>query len=187
MRQTQQSAVDQFKSLQWYAPEDFLILDPATQANLELVKNAHDGSRKNTLFEVIDGALTPMGSRMIKKWIMRPLVKKNAIVQRQDAIQQLLSHLVVCKQLEQLFAELGDIERVIGRIALRRGTLHDFCHLKRVLGLLPHMYAHILEIQPTSLLRAIAANFGDFNTLHQLLSAALADDFSKDWIIQAGF
>lgn len=187
MRQTQQTAVDQFKSLQWYAPEDFLILDPATQANLELVKNAHDGSRKNTLFEVVDGALTPMGSRMIKKWIMRPLVKQNAIVQRQDAIQQLLSNIVTSKQLEQLLGELGDIERVIGRIALRRGSIHDFCHLKRVLGVLPQIYAHIAELEPTVLLRAIAANFGDFNALHQLLNAALADDFGKDWIIKQGF
>lgn len=187
MRQTQQSAVDQFKSLQWYAPEDFLILDPATQTNLELVKNAYDGSKKNTLFQVLDGALTPMGSRMIKKWIMRPLVKQQAIIQRQDSIQQLLSHLVVTKQLEQLLSELGDIERVIGRIALRRGTVHDYCHLKRVLALLPDLYAHITQLEPTVLLRAVAAQFADFNALHQLLNAALNDDVSKDWIIKAGF
>lgn len=187
MRQTQQSAVDQFKSLQWYAPEDFLILDPATQTNLELVKNAHDGSRKNTLFQVLDGALTPMGSRMIKKWIMRPLVKQQAIIQRQDSIQQLLLHLVVTKQLEQLLSELGDIERVIGRIALRRGTVHDYCHLKRVLALLPDLYAHITQLEPTVLLRAVAGQFADFNVLHQLLNAALNDDVSKDWIIKAGF
>lgn len=187
MRQTQQSAIDQFKTINWYAPEDFLILDPATQANLELIKNAHDGSRKNTLFEIVDGALTPMGSRMIKKWIMRPLVKQNAIIQRQDAIQQLLSNVVVSKQLEQLLAELGDIERVIGRIALRRGNVHDFCHLKRVLTLLPQLYAYIVQLEPTILLRAVAANFSDFHALQQLLEAALADDFAKDWIIKQGF
>lgn len=187
MRQTQQSAVDQFKTINWYAPEDFLILDPATQANLELVKNAHDGSRKNTLFEMVDGALTPMGSRMIKKWIMRPLVKQQAIMQRLDAVQQLLANVVVSKQLEQLLGELGDIERVIGRIALRRGSVHDFCHLKRVLELLPHIYAYITQLEPTILLRAVAANFGDFHALQQLLAAALADDFSKDWIIKQGF
>lgn len=187
MRQTQQSAIDQFKTINWYAPEDFLILDPATQANLELIKNTHDGSRKNTLFEIVDGALTPMGSRMIKKWIMRPLVKQQAITQRLDVVQQLLSNLVICKQIEQLLSELGDIERVIGRIALRRGSVHDFCHLKRVLGLLPQIYAHIAQLEPTVLLRAVASNFSDFHALHQLLEAALADDFSKDWIIKQGF
>ena len=128
-----------------------------------------------------------MGSRMIKKWIMRPLVKKNAIVQRQDVVQQLLHNVVICKQLEQLLAELGDIERVIGRIALRRGILHDFCHLKRVLGILPQIFEHSMQLQPTALLRAIIANFSDFHALHQLLYAALADDFAKDWIIKQGF
>lgn len=187
MRQTQQSAIDQFKTINWYAPEDFLILDPATQANLELVKNAHDGNRKNTLFEIVDGALTPMGSRMIKKWIMRPLVKQQAITQRLDVVQQLLSNVVICKQIEQLLGELGDVERVIGRIALRRGSVHDYCHLKRALGLLPQLYVHIVQLEPTILLRAVAANFSDFHSLHQLLEAALADDFAKDWIIKQGF
>lgn len=187
MRQTQQSAIDQFKTINWYAPEDFLILDPATQANLELVKNAHDGTRKNTLFEMVDGALTPMGSRMIKKWIMRPLIKQQTITQRLDVVQQLLANVVICKQLEQILSEFGDIERVIGRIALRRGTVHDFCHLKRILELLPQIYAHITQLEPTALLRAVAACFGDFNALLQLLTTALADDFSKDWIIKQGF
>lgn len=187
MRQTQQSAVDQFKTINWYAPEDFLILDPATQANLELVKNAHDGSRKNTLFEVLDGALTPMGSRMIKKWIMRPLVKQQAITQRQEAIHQILNNMVVLKKFEQVLCELGDIERVIGRIALRRGTVHDYGHLKRVLGLLPALHQLITELKHTPLLAAVAHSFADFHALYQLLHAALNDDASKDWIIKQGF
>ena len=94
IQQTQQSALDQFKTLHWYAPDDFLILDHATQTNLELIRNTHDGSRKNTLFEVIDGSLTPMGSRMIKKWILRPLVKQQAIMQRHEVIEQLMSNVV---------------------------------------------------------------------------------------------
>ena len=61
MRQTQQTAVEQFKTIHWYAPDDFLILDQATQTNLELLRNAHDGSRKHTLFEVLDGALYSYG------------------------------------------------------------------------------------------------------------------------------
>jgi DNA mismatch repair protein MutS len=56
-----------------------------------------------------------------------------------------------------------------------------------VLGVLPQIYEYITQLEPTVLLRAVAANFGDFNALHQLLSAALADDFGKDWIIKSGF
>ena len=187
IKQTQQSAVDQFKTLHWYAPDDFLILDHATQTNLELIRNVHDGSRKNTLCEVIDGALTPMGSRMIKKWIMRPLVKKQAIIQRHDAVEQCMNNIVAMQQLEQIFSELGDIERVIGRIALRRGTVHDYGHLKRVLSHLPAIYQTLTAVNRGTLLHAITSSFADFSTLYQLLYAALNDDSSKDWIIKQGF
>ncbi len=61
IRQTQQTALEQFKTIHWYAPDDFLILDQATQTNLELLRNTHDGSRKHTLFEVLDGALYSYG------------------------------------------------------------------------------------------------------------------------------
>ena len=61
IRQTQQTAVEQFKTVHWYAPDDFLILDHATQTNLELLRNTHDGSRKHSLFEVLDGALYSYG------------------------------------------------------------------------------------------------------------------------------
>lgn len=186
LHQTQQSALDQFKSLHWYAPEDFLILDHATQTNLELVKNAHDGSRKNTLFSVIDGALSPMGSRMIKKWILRPLVKQQAIEQRQDVIAQLVINIVMMQQLEQILGELGDVERIIGRIALRRATHHDFLHLKRVLGLLPQLQQIFLQT-PIWLLSIIMQQCSGFDRLYQLLNAALNDDTSKDWIIKEGF
>ena len=186
LHQTQQSALEQFKSLHWYAPEDFLLLDHATQTNLELVKNAHDGSRKNTLFSVIDGALTPMGSRMIKKWILRPLVKQHAIEQRQDALAQLMSNIVIMQQLEQVLHELGDVERIIGRIALRRAVHHDYLHLKRILGLLPQLHT-ILMSCPSWLLGVIKQQLAGFEGLHQLLLAALNDDATKEWIIKEDF
>lgn len=186
LHQTQQSALDQFKSLHWYAPEDFLILDHATQTNLELVKNAHDGSRKNSLFSIIDGALTPMGSRMIKKWILRPLVKQPAIEQRQDAIAQLMANIVIMQQLEQILSEFGDVERIIGRIALRRATYHDYLHVKRVLGLLPQLHT-ILQNSPAWLLSVIMQQCTGFESLYYLLDRALNDDTSKEWIIKSGF
>lgn len=185
--QTQQTAIDQFKSLHWYNPDDFLILDQATQSNLELVRNAHDGTRKHTLFEVIDGACTPMGSRMIKKWLMRPLVKQHAIMQRQEVIASWLANIVAMQQLEAIFADVGDCERVIGRIALRRATIHDFLHLKRVLELMPAFMHAISLVGTTQIMQAIIASISDFDGLRQLLDTALNTDSQKNYIIKPGF
>src|SRR5260221_458021 len=131
MSKHQRSSLDQFTTLFFYKPDDFLIMDAATQRNLELVKNAHDGSSKNTLLSVMDRARTAMGSRMIKKWILRPLVKKEAIVQRQDVINVCCADVALVNNVEQLLAHIGDVERVVGRIALQRASLIDYSALSR--------------------------------------------------------
>jgi DNA mismatch repair protein MutS len=187
VRRNQESALSQFKTITWYRPDDFLLLDAATQRNLELVKNAHDGSRKNTLFSIMDHARTPMGSRMIKKWIQRPLINQDAIVQRQDAIASLLDDVVGTQQLEDVLSGLGDVERIVGRIALRRCHLNDFLSLNSALRLIPTLHELLADKTSLPLFAVIERHIEDFDDLYQILSGALNNDPSKDWIIKKGF
>ena len=126
LNKNQQEALSEFNHLSVYNPEDFLILDPTTQKNLELVKNSHDGTRKNSLLSVLDKAQTAMGSRMIKKWLLRPLVDKKIVFQRHEAVNYLMKDWHTAKQLQQLLKSIGDMERIVGRIALGRAQLTDF-------------------------------------------------------------
>lgn len=183
----QHAALDQFNSIQFYEPEDFLILDGATQRNLELIKNAHDGSRKNSLFAVMDRATTPMGSRMVKKWLLRPLVKKEPILQRQDAIELLMNDHAIAQKCTHLLAQIGDLERVIGRIGLMRGALHDYGALCTALEHVPTLVAILKARKRVKLLEIIFNAIADFKLLHQLLEASLNDDAQKPWIIKPGF
>lgn len=183
----QRAALDQFNAIQFYEPEDFLMLDLATQRNLELVHNAHDGGRKNTLFSVMDRATTAMGSRMVKKWLLRPLVKKEAIVQRQDAIELLMSDVAIAQKCERLLAQIGDLERVVGRIGLLRGGLNDYLALRSALEAVPTMVALLKSRKRVKLLEIILHAIADFHPLHQLLDASLNDDAQKPWIIKPGF
>ena len=144
MSKHQRSSLDQFTTLFFYKPDDFLIMDAATQRNLELVKNAQDGTSKNTLLSVMDRARTAMGSRMIKKWILRPLVKKEAIIQRQDVITLCCADIALVNNLEQLLAHIGDVERVVGRIALQRASLIDYSALSRMLLIVPQFKKTII-------------------------------------------
>ena len=104
VRKNQEAALAQFNSLQIYKPEEFLVLDSATVRNLELIKNAYDGGREHTLFEVLDGAATSMGSRTIKNWLICPRVDKAVIEQRYDAIDAIMGDIAVMQQLRELFA-----------------------------------------------------------------------------------
>lgn len=187
MSKSQHSSLDQFSSIFFYKPDDFLIMDAATQRNLELVKNAQDNSSRNTLFSVMDRARTAMGSRMIKKWILRPLIKKEAIVQRQDVIALCCNERSLVNVVEQLLSQIGDVERVIGRIALQRASLHDYSALAHMLKLIPHIKHSVTLHKDILLMRVIADHLGEFHTLSDLLLKALHDEPSSEAIIKAGF
>lgn len=187
MSKHQRLSLDQFTTIFFYTSDDFLMMDAATQRNLELVKNAHDGTTKNTLLSIMDHAKTAMGSRMIKKWIVRPLIKKEPIMQRQDVIAVCCSDLIFVNTIEQLLAKIGDCERVIGRIALQRATLADYVALARMLSLIPECKQSLLKHHSVVLLRIIADGIGEFGELSDLLLRALHDEPTSEFIIKRGF
>ncbi len=187
LRINQERALHNFKQLFTYSPDDFLLLDAATQKNLELVKNAHDGSSAHTLFSILDAATTAMGSRLIKKWLLRPLLKKEAIEQRLSAVESLVTQPLLVDSINVSLRDIGDLERIVGRIALRRAHLYDYTALLRALSTLPQLKQDLIVVQHVELLGLVASRLGDFSFLHDLLSRSLNLDTAKDWKIQAGF
>ncbi len=186
VQRNQPNALDQFKSINFYSVDDFLLLDQATQRNLEIIKDTN-GSAKNSLFTCIDTAKTAMGSRMIKKWLLRPLVKAKPIEQRFEAIEVCMQQLIFMQQLAHLLARLGDVERVIGRIALRKASVSDYLVLKNALALIPEIKIILYPHTKAILFALIYEHLSDFSALNHLLASALNDDFSKDCIIKSGF
>lgn len=187
MSKNQRAALSQFNSLFFYKPDDFLILDSATQRNLELVKNLQDGGSKNTLFGVMDMARTAMGSRMLKKWICRPLVKKEAIMQRHDIVALCCADIEFVQKIERLLVQAGDFERIVGRIALQRASLIDYSSLSQTLLLIPQIKT-VVELHKNVLLMGIITDhLGDFQALSDVLMNALHDEPSTDCIIKPGY
>jgi len=187
LNKNQFGALEHFRALHFYEPDDFLLLDPATQKNLELIKNNQEGSRKNTLFSLMDKAATSMGSRMVKKWICRPLIKKEAIEQRLDVVEKLVDDISLHQKIRELLIQIGDIERIIGRMALQRATLTDYIYLTKAFEIIPEVKQLLANHDDIVLLRVIISYMGDFTKIYQLLLAAINDDTSKDWIIKTGF
>jgi DNA mismatch repair protein MutS len=187
LKKNQELSLPQFNQIQFYQPEDFLIIDAATQRNLELVKNMQDGGRKNTLYEHLDHAATAMGSRTIKKWILRPLIKKEAISARHAVIEKLIYDVQLTHTLKKMLSSIGDLERVVGRIMVRRATLHDFNGLTQSLEVIPSLQSIIAVADAPALLQRIAHQLGNFSALKQLLDAAFNIDSTREWIIKAGF
>ena len=186
LQQNQIGALDQFKHIHFYQPDDYLILDAATQKNLEIVQNAHDGSRRNTLFAILDQAKTAMGSRTIKKWLQRPLVQKTAITQRLDFIEQLKQQVSLLHQLQTVLGSCADIERIVGRIALKRALVNDYLALKQTLLSLPAI-KQLLASLPTQLSALLDERLIDFSSLVNLLETSINDDGERQHLIKTGF
>jgi len=187
LKKNQEQSLNHFKSVQFYQPEDYLIIDPATQKNLEVVKNNQDGTRKNTLLSIMDNAKTAMGSRTIKKWLLRPLLQKNAVISRQEVVTTLSKQIDTAQKLENLLRQISDLERIIGRVALRRALLQDYIALKQSLLLMPDVKTLLTREVPAPLAQTIQEKIGNFSTLVTLLEASLNDDPSCKHQIKKGF
>src|SRR5262249_14226916 len=152
--------------------DEFLVLDGATQRNLELTRNNYDGSRTHTLLSILDGAQTPMGSRMINKWLVKPLVNRAAIEERQQVVAWSADQIVWKKTVASLLSHVGDLERTVGRIALSRATLPDYLLLRNSLAMIPLLGAQLIGlVEQMPLIKNIIMQLTDFSALRQLLES----------------
>jgi DNA mismatch repair protein MutS len=187
LSRTQSTALEQFKTINFYNSEQYLYLDAPTQKNLEIVKNNHDGSRKNTLLSVVDRAKTSMGSRTLHKWLTRPLLNKDAILERQKGVKGLLNSLSTMQQIEQLLGELSDIERIVGRIALHKASLQDYIALKNSLGLMPSIQKALENFASIDVMMTIKNKIAHFETIVTLLASSLEEELGATYLIKKGF
>lgn len=187
VKRNQEAVLEEFRQIHFYEPEDFLVLDAPTARTLELIANNADGSSKNTLFGALDGATTPMGSRCIKKWIMSPLVDQSALEQRYEVVGLCVNNLSFMQSLEEALADIGDLERLVGKVALNKAGVHDYAALIRALTCMPRVRGIIEPHAQCVLIRLFVDHVDDFLFLRQFLQSAINDDQSKDWIIKSGF
>ncbi len=141
VKDTQRSALPHIRNIIAESSQKGVILDAATRRNLELTTNLHGGD-ENTLAAVLDKTSTPMGSRLLKRWLHFPLKDLNALQLRQNAISEILTgelHVELQPQLKTI----GDIERIVARIALRSARPRDFARLRNALQQLPEIHQTI--------------------------------------------
>jgi len=182
-----QQALEQFKTVLIYRPDQYLILDAATQRNLELVKNTFNNSAEHTLFSVLDQAVTSMGSRTIKKWLVRPLTVKQEIEQRLDVVQQLVIDSSMQERLVRLFGDIADVERIVGRCALRRAQIVDYRALVVLLGIVPEFSSFLDRYSDKELCAQLRAGLMDFSPLYLLLTQALTSDPTSEYGLRMGY
>ena len=121
-----------------YQPGECLILDRISQRNLELVDPLFTGEKNNTLLSVMDETVTPMGARLLRDWMLRPLRKRQEILRRQDSVGNLVEKPMLLGELRESLTAIRDLERTVTRLAVgSNATARDLVALRNALEMLP--------------------------------------------------
>jgi DNA mismatch repair protein MutS len=129
LRETQRGALAQVTALETYSTSSFMTLDSHTRRNLELFESGRGGGAKGSLLWVLDRTRTPMGGRLLRRWLSEPLLDLGALRRRQDAVQAALEDVALRARLAPILARVGDLERLTNRVLQRIATPRDLVAL----------------------------------------------------------
>jgi len=172
-RETQRTALPHVRSLAHENRDEAVSMDAATRRNLELDTNLNGGD-EHTLFSVLNRAATSMGSRLLRRWLNRPLRDIHTLNQRQDAIANLQNNYAF-EIINGILKQVGDMERILGRLALRSSRPRDLSRLTMSLAAYPELQSELAR-QPSGLLQQLATQISTFPNLVDLLSRAIIEN-----------
>jgi DNA mismatch repair protein MutS len=187
--ETQRGVVAQITALETYSTSGFMTLDAHTRRNLELFESGRVGGVKGSLLWVLDATRTPMGGRLLRKWLGEPLLDLAKLRARQDAVANALADAMLRARLAPALARVGDLERLINRALQRIATPRDLVALAAGLGAVDEL-ADGVGLVPAGLARVVAG-VAPLPELRSLLQRALVDEppptLADGGVIRAGY
>ncbi len=190
LQETQKSNLSHIRRLRPYESSDYIVLDQSTQRNLEITTQLMSGGGEGTLFSLLDRTLTPMGGRLLKQWVSRPLKKLDPIRERLDAVEELSEQSVKLEAIRRILDTIGDLERLTGKICTGRANPREVVQLCSILEVVPS-----LKAETNGLLSVLHKRIdGELNPLGDLvreIKKAVNDDppilLSDGGVIRRGY
>lgn len=162
-------------SISSYSVENFMVLDPSTRRSLELTSNLHDGTRRYTLLSILDHSVTPMGARLLRRWIEQPLLDARSIMARHDGVERLSKSGLHRADLREALRAVSDLERLVGRCATGVAGPRDLAGLRNTLLALPRFLDALAKVAEARL-----AELADLISPHDELARVLAQAIVPD-------
>ncbi|EGT4138131.1 DNA mismatch repair protein MutS [Clostridium perfringens] len=172
---TQKISLTNINDIEVYSLVDFMTIDLSSRRNLELTENLREKSKKGSLLWVLDKTETSMGSRMLRRWIEEPLVNKEKITLRLNAVEELFNDLSLNDSLKEALHDIYDIERILGKISNKNANAKDLIALKTSIGKIPNVKG-IIENCTSSLLKNYHHNLDDLRDIYELLEKSIKED-----------
>lgn len=172
--ETQRGSLPQVRRLVRYASEDYMALDPQTKRNLELIAGT-SGTEEGSLVGILDQTRTPMGARLLRRWLVRPLCRVEQIEKRQSAVDALVKDARLRERVRDELKRVGDLERLAARLAAARATPRDVATLGLTLRQLP-VVKGLLEGHGCDTLRKIAEGLTTCQDAADRIARTLVDE-----------
>ncbi|HVN49729.1 MAG TPA: DNA mismatch repair protein MutS [Bacteroidota bacterium] len=174
LQETQKANIPHIKKIVPHDVTEFMVLDASTKRNLEITTTI-SGQSDGTLFSILDRTQTPMGGRMLKQWVNRPLKKLEPIQSRLSAVQELLTNESARRKLESELSTIGDLERLIAKIATGRANPREVNQLKVMLAQIPNLKTPLAQLKNTAL-QQLQSQLDSLEELVASIQKAIADD-----------
>ena len=173
VNETQQMALPHITGIRLEHRDQFVVVDAATRQNLE-INHASNGSRKHSIVGLLDQCHTAMGSRLLGRWINQPLRDIEKVSQRHDVIETLMLQQQY-QAIGNTLDGIGDLERILARVALGSARPRDLALLRDGLGQLPELQAQLSAIQHDAI-ASLASEISQHPDTHQLLISAVVEN-----------
>jgi len=193
VQETQKDLLQHLTAMETYYINNFMTLDPYTRRNLELFETGRSGSTKGSLLWVLDKTRTPMGGRLLRRWISQPLLDIPVLQQRQQTISELLNDTLLQARLAESLKRSGDVERLINRVRQRIASPRDLVALANGLRSAAEIRASLTEESEREkpALWHVMQRLSDNEDIIELIEQAIVDDpplsITEGGIIRPGF
>ena len=190
LEETQKNSLSHMSRLTRYATGNYMVLDSATRRNLELVETLREKQKRGSLLWVLDKTKTAMGARTLRKYVEQPLIDKESIVKRLDAVAELKDNAICREEIREYLNPVYDLERLVGKITYQSANPRDLIAFQSSLSMLPSVKC-ILKDMESDLLKEIYEELDPLEELCDLVGRAIQEEpplaMKEGGIIKDGF
>ena len=175
LEETQKNSLSHMSRLTRYATGNYMVLDSATRRNLELVETLREKQKRGSLLWVLDKTKTAMGARPLRKYVEQPLIDKESIVKRLDAVAELKDNAICREEIREYLNPVYDLERLVGKITYQSANPRDLIAFQSSLSMLPSVKC-ILKDMESDLLKEIYEELDPLEELCDLVGRAIQEE-----------
>ena len=176
LNETQKNNLPHIKKIYHYDYTDYIILDPSTKRNLEITSSISEGGREGTLISILDRSQTAMGGRLLKKWISRPLKKKEQIEKRLNAVKDFFENRSGRRKITEDLKSVADLERLLSKVSTGRAVARDIIQLKISLKKIIEIKEKLKKFTSPSV-QSISSNLIEINELILKIEKCVNENF----------